>query len=122
MSVTGGLSPISYQWSNGAITSSLYNLCPGIYTLIVSNAFCINDSLFDTIVIASTFQSSAHIISNVTCFDSCNAIAQAQASGGVMVQQQPTTINFVQTLLLLQLQIMWVVKLLIPFLFINLCL
>ena len=83
VSVTGGLSPISYQWSNGAITSSLYNLCPGIYTLIVSNAFCINDSLFDTIVIASTFQSSAHIISNVTCFDSCNAIAQAQASGGI---------------------------------------
>jgi hypothetical protein len=36
--VSGGVSPYSYLWSNGATTSSIQNLAPGTYSLTVTGA------------------------------------------------------------------------------------
>ena len=36
--VTGGTSPYAYQWSNGATIQDLTGLCPGTYTVTVTDA------------------------------------------------------------------------------------
>ncbi len=36
--ISGGAQPLSYSWSNGAITQSITNLCPDDYTLTVTDA------------------------------------------------------------------------------------
>ena len=38
LSVTGGASPYTYSWSNGAITQDLNNLAPGIYNVNITDA------------------------------------------------------------------------------------
>ncbi|HIE15806.1 MAG TPA: T9SS type B sorting domain-containing protein, partial [Bacteroidales bacterium] len=38
VSVSGGTSPISYMWSNGYTTASVYNLSAGIYTVTATDA------------------------------------------------------------------------------------
>lgn len=37
-SVSNGVAPYAYLWSNGATTSGLSSLCPGVYTLTVTGA------------------------------------------------------------------------------------
>ncbi|MEI7801365.1 MAG: gliding motility-associated C-terminal domain-containing protein, partial [Bacteroidota bacterium] len=38
LTITGGTPAYNYQWSNGATTSSLLNLCPGTYDVTVTDA------------------------------------------------------------------------------------
>jgi gliding motility-associated-like protein len=81
VNVIGGMPPITYQWSNGATTSSINNFCVGTYTLIVSNNFCVNDSIFDTVHISNMLIANVVSVTNVTCYDSCNGSASIAVNG-----------------------------------------
>ncbi|MFT6183621.1 MAG: hypothetical protein ACJAYM_001138, partial [Flavobacteriales bacterium] len=38
LSVTTGIAPFTFEWSNGATTQNIENVCPGIYSVTVSDA------------------------------------------------------------------------------------
>ncbi len=67
-SVTGGMPPFTYLWSNGARTQTIINLLAGNYTVIVSDSKgCISSSA--TVVVPSATSTITVIpsISNTTC-------------------------------------------------------
>ena len=59
LSVTGGVSPYTYQWSNGETTEDINNLTEGTYTVIVTDSNLCIDSLVinitqpDSIILSS---------------------------------------------------------------------
>lgn len=83
---SGGLGPVSYNWLPvgsfaGAITPTILNLCPNVYTVIASNPNC---SVVATVQITEPpAMTSTLILLNATCSNSCNAIATHSVGGGV---------------------------------------
>jgi len=81
VNATGGVSPYSYQWSNGATTSLIANLTPGLYTLTLTdaNGCTWNDSY-------SISQPPQFIITethtDVSCFHGGNGTIDINPSGG----------------------------------------
>ncbi|MBL4655690.1 MAG: T9SS type A sorting domain-containing protein [Bacteroidia bacterium] len=81
VAVTGGVSPYTYLWSTGAITSSISGLSPGTYTVTVTeNNGCDNTSsvtIFGPSVITATFNTF-----DPTGCGSNDGSITANASGG----------------------------------------
>lgn len=80
---TGGTPNYSFSWSNGATTSSITNICPGNYTLTVTdNNSCVTTQTFNlpgTVSITAT-----PIATNNNCFGTCNgSILAGAVSGGI---------------------------------------
>ena len=82
-SVTNGLAPYTYSWSNGATTSSLVNLCPGNYTVTVTGAN--GCSVIETFSVTVGLQAANASISVAGPFTNLDAAQQIQALnvGGV---------------------------------------
>jgi large repetitive protein len=80
--ISGGTAPFSYNWSSGPIVSSIVNLCPGTYTLNVSDVNgCTNvDSV--TITEPPALQQNVSY-TDALCNGSCDGTASATVSGGV---------------------------------------
>ncbi|MEO6884517.1 MAG: gliding motility-associated C-terminal domain-containing protein [Bacteroidia bacterium] len=82
VTAVGGTSPYTYSWSNGQTTANATALCVGSYTVtikdadgcIASKAILINPTV--NIIITSSSNS-------VSCFNSCDGTATANAAGGV---------------------------------------
>lgn len=80
-SVSGGVTPYIYSWSNGQVTSSGTNLCAGLYTVSATdNAGCVTSTSVNitqptalTVTISPT---------NPKCFGASNGSAIAAAFGG----------------------------------------
>ena len=82
VNVSGGVSPITYLWSNGAITASTSNLAAGTYTCTITDANgCSIDKTFvitqPTALVATTSQT------NVLCNGASTGVASVTASGAV---------------------------------------
>lgn len=81
LNVTGGSMPYSILWSNGSIGTSLQNLCPGSYSVVVtdnngcqaSQTFNITEPSTLTATLSST---------NVSCNGACDGSAIVTATGG----------------------------------------
>lgn len=82
ISAWGGLLPYSYLWNNGNTSQTIKNLCAGIYTLTISDAFgCSEKKVFvvnqpNKILLTTNSY-------NTICQDPCNAAAIASTIGGV---------------------------------------
>jgi gliding motility-associated-like protein len=80
-SVTGGVTPYNYSWSNGQVTPSGTNLCAGLYTVSATDAAgCVTSTSVNisqptalTVTIAPT---------NPKCFGATNGFGVAAAFGG----------------------------------------
>ncbi|MEW6467848.1 MAG: PKD domain-containing protein [Bacteroidota bacterium] len=79
---SGGTPAYSYLWNNGQTTQTATGLCPGTYTVTVTDAN--NCTQQTTVSVTSVNQSltSTSAQNNATCFNLCNGDATAAASGG----------------------------------------
>lgn len=81
--VSGGTTPYSYTWSNGASTQSISGLPGGNYSLLVTDAsFCEAMASF-TVVEPAQALALSHTSIQVTCFNGNNGSITITPSGGV---------------------------------------
>ena len=81
-SVTGGVAPYQYTWSNSSTTSSISGLCAATYTLTVTdNAGC-TTNVQGTVTTSSAVITVNVLVSPEECENGCNGIGIASASGG----------------------------------------
>ncbi|MGZ4042090.1 MAG: T9SS type B sorting domain-containing protein, partial [Bacteroidia bacterium] len=83
---SGGTSPLSYTWLpvppfNGSTTATVLNLCPNVYTVVVTDGNQCTKT--NTINITQPTQLTSTLTSiNATCSNSCNATATLVGAGG----------------------------------------
>jgi hypothetical protein len=78
---TGGTSPYTYVWSNGATASSVSNLAAGNYSVVMSDAY--GCTFTQAIVITQpTALSQTSSVTSVSCYGGSNGSAQLTVSGG----------------------------------------
>ncbi len=82
LTVSGGTSPYTYSWSNGATTKDLTNLCAGTYTVTVSDATLQTATTSVTITAPGAISVSASSQTDVTCNGGNNGSITLSASGG----------------------------------------
>ncbi len=79
--VTGGTSPYTYVWSNGATTSGISGLSAGVYTCTVTCANGCVTTTSATITEPAVLTASTSL-TNISCFGSNDGSATLTASGG----------------------------------------
>lgn len=79
---SGGVSPYTYQWSNGSTLVSANNLCAGVYSVSVKDASGCSSSFSLPVSNTNGPGPSTLSITNINCFGTCNGAATATANGG----------------------------------------
>ncbi|HNU34026.1 MAG TPA: gliding motility-associated C-terminal domain-containing protein [Bacteroidia bacterium] len=85
LTVTGGTSPYSYLWSNGATTQDLTNISAGIYTVNVTDAngcTVANNALSVTQPTAAL--STGFNVTDVSCFGNASGAITLTINGGTL--------------------------------------
>lgn len=81
LTVSGGLAPYTYLWTNGATTEDLSELMAGIYTVIVTDANNCQASISVSIQEPSALGATA-TVSNLACPGDANGAIDLIVSGG----------------------------------------
>ena len=80
---TGGTSPFLYEWSDGQIGETASNLCPGNYTVTITDA---NGCTTSTTITVNALSCSGFSVSvnthDLSCFNAGDGAAVAVVSGG----------------------------------------
>ncbi|MCC7301592.1 MAG: gliding motility-associated C-terminal domain-containing protein [Bacteroidia bacterium] len=80
---TGGTGPYQYLWMPGSLTTSTVNgLCPGSYTLTVTDANGCTASTIFTITAPNVLQAGGFVSTLPSCPNSCDAVITANPVGG----------------------------------------
>ncbi|NUM31918.1 MAG: M4 family metallopeptidase [Bacteroidetes bacterium] len=82
ITVSGGILPYTFNWSNSATTEDINNLISGNYSVTVTdkNGCTINDAGY---VNQPTLLVATHIVSDVNCFDGSDGAINLTVSGSV---------------------------------------
>ena len=80
---SGGTPPYSYEWSDGQTTSTASNLCPGTYTVTVTDANGCEETVTITVnPLLCTGFSVAINTESLSCFEAGDGSATAVVTGG----------------------------------------
>jgi gliding motility-associated-like protein len=83
LNVTGGTSPYSYNWSNGATSQNISNLSAGTYTVTITDANgCLNVATAVVQQPAASLNGSASATTNVSCYGGNNGDISISVNGG----------------------------------------
>lgn len=83
VSVSGGTSPYTYLWSNGAVTQNLVAVGTGTYTLTVTDQNgCTNQVQLNISQPAAALTANTNVNQNVDCFGGNNGSVQLMVNGG----------------------------------------
>ncbi len=82
VTVTGGTTPYSYNWSNGSNSSSISNLVAGTYSVTVTDANGCTATASKVVSQPNVLTTTMNPPTNTTCFNASNGSATVVASGG----------------------------------------
>jgi len=82
VSASNGISPYSYNWSNGCLTSTCIGLAAGSFTVTVTDANNCMEVATISITDGAGGIASIVIDANISCFGVCDGIATASIVGG----------------------------------------
>ncbi len=72
---TGGVPPYSFQWSGGQTTSSVSGLCPGVYSVAITDQFgCVRNVVVPVNNLNGPTAATV-AVSDASCFGSCDGSA-----------------------------------------------
>ncbi len=77
-----GTAPYTYLWNTGATTATLNNICAGIYQVLVTDANGCVQNFFLALNNVTGPVTGGAIITDATCFNSCDGEATINPSGG----------------------------------------
>jgi len=82
LTISGGVSPYTYSWSNGLITQDVSSLGPNNYIVIITDSN--NCTLIDSLEVNEPVDSLSfsHTVSDVLCYDGTNGYINLSVSGG----------------------------------------
>ncbi len=83
ITVSGGVTPYQYTWSNGEKSEDLVNVISDNYTVIVKDANGCSQQLSAEVLEPQLLTLIIDSISNVTCFGDKTGYIEARAAGGV---------------------------------------
>lgn len=83
VSVTGGVLPYTYAWSNGARTEDLTNILAGNYSILVKDAKGCTSSLTTVVEQPAKLTAKVDPITHIKCADEETGMASITAQGGV---------------------------------------
>lgn len=78
----GGTSPYQYSWSNGCTIEQCNNLCPGTYSVTVSDTWGCSDTTSTLITAPPALIAFINTSSTPSCNNSCDATASVNVFGG----------------------------------------
>ncbi|MDQ3108977.1 MAG: gliding motility-associated C-terminal domain-containing protein, partial [Bacteroidota bacterium] len=84
VTVTGGNSPYTYNWSNAAINDTLNGLCAGNYIVQATDASGCVSSAGITITSPTPLAGSFPFVQDELCANACNGLMTAIPSGGTL--------------------------------------
>ncbi len=82
INVTGGTSPYTYLWSNGATSADLVNMTAGSYSVTITDANGCTTTDQSTITQPAATLNATSAITNLNCTDVMDGAVQLSVSGG----------------------------------------
>jgi gliding motility-associated-like protein len=85
VTVTGGIPPYTYNWSNGATSQDIVNIIPGNYTLMVKDAVGCSEEYSAVVKVdtANQIKVSTNSVVDAKCIGSSSGSISVIVSGGV---------------------------------------
>lgn len=84
LNASGGTSPYTYLWSNGATTAACIGLCAGVYNVTVTDATGCSATFTINVSSSNAPSISSQVISNASCGGTCDGSISITATGGIL--------------------------------------